>query len=272
MIQRDNEQVRRVEEIRVLELRNKAEPKTASHSGPHRWSRMDVHKKHWMLSGLLCRNFFDQIVEHESHVAAGERSDETGGILMPCMESVVNWEAGDQLFTVIKRTERLFHRRFRPMTEFKMAASEGEKKRVSGMQSVNWPRVRRRARGRRRILAGGDDEIRSGRQVLNESLGRRRLSDPLHDSCQRNGTGNGKVAISLSRVVKLYSTGGRLRGLKKQPLFFFPILAQLFGSQCEEVKNWVQLSTPLVQRQRGDRLPVLATSSLTSSLAKPGRC
>ncbi len=48
------------------------------------------------------------------------------------------------------------------------AASDGVKRRSAARSSVSWPRARRRARGSRGVLAGGDDQVHPGRQVLDQ--------------------------------------------------------------------------------------------------------
>ena len=104
--------------------------------------------------GLLFQDFLDQIVQHKT-VAAGERFDEAGGVFTPLHRECPlqgkggQLQAGDPAFGAGFQRGNVFCRKVQAhhlVKEF--GGFGGGKSQVRARSSVNWPRARRRARGR----------------------------------------------------------------------------------------------------------------------------
>ena len=117
--------------------------------------------------GLLPEDFFHQIVQHEM-VAAGERSDEAGGVLhVPAVKVAANCRPAIQPSVRLSSAAMSSAERIRPITWLRnSAASEGVKRKSAARSSVKWPPARNRAKGELWILTGGDDQVHLWWQVL----------------------------------------------------------------------------------------------------------
>ena len=138
-------------------------------------SRMDVRsKKVWNFLGLPIQNFFHQVVQHEM-MAAGERLDETGGVLMPLHRKRPLQGKGGQLQTgnpafgagfqrgdVFRREVQAHH-----LVE-KFGGFGGGETQIGGAQFGQLAPGAQAGQGQRWILAGGDDQVHLRRQVFEQ--------------------------------------------------------------------------------------------------------
>ncbi len=122
-----------------------------------------------MLSDCCLQDFFNQIVQHEM-VAAGERFDKAGGVLMPLHRNRGQLQAGNPAFGAGFQCGDVFRVKGSSPSSWlrNSAASAGVKRRSAARSSVSWPRARSRAKGSWWILTGGDSQMHLRWQVLEQ--------------------------------------------------------------------------------------------------------
>ena len=206
--------------------------------------------------GLLLQDFFNQIVQHEM-VAAGERFDEAGGVLMSLHRNRGQLQPGNPAFGAGFQGGDVFRREVEAhhLVE-KSGGFGGGKAQVGGAQFGQLARGAQPGQGELRILTGGDDQVHLRRQVL-EQKGEGMCQPVWHQSRgSRQGPGrnvSGMVVISLSRAVSIDSVGGGC-GDWSTPSTPSPICRRNRLQSSDEVgQKACGVVIPFVQRQPGHR-------------------
>ena len=118
--------------------------------------------------GLPLEDFFDQIVEHEV-VAAGERGDEAGSVFTALQRDRGELQTGDPaLGPAFERTDLVGGEvEVHDLVEKAGGLGRGEAQ-IGGAQLGQLASGAQSGQGQRGILAGGDDQVHLGRQVLDQ--------------------------------------------------------------------------------------------------------
>ncbi len=148
--------------------------------------------------------------------------------------------------------------RFRPITWLRNpAASEEVKRKSAARSSVNWSRTRNRARGRLRILTGGDDQVHLWRQMLEQEgkgiVNRFGINNVVIVKDEDKIVRDGGDFIEQSRQNRF--GWRRLRGLEHAQHAFSNIRRNRLQSSNEVSQKTCGVIIPFVQRQPGYRSP-----------------
>ena len=258
VIQRDNEQVGVFEIFQgFLPGSRRRTQNSVTQRAAHAVKDGCAQQKSLDAFGLLLQDFFNQIVQHEM-VAAGERFDETGGILMSLHGKRGQLQAGNPAFGAGFQCGDVFRREVQAhhLVE-KLGGFGGGKTQVGGAQFGQLTPGAQPGQGQMWILTGGDDQVHLWRQVL-EQKG--------EGFVNRFGINHMVVVQDEDEIVR---DGGDfieqgcqnrfdwrwLRGLEHTQHPFSNIRRNRLQSSDEVSQKAGGVVIPFVQRQPGDRSP-----------------